>query len=445
LGSPKLTASMRPIKHFVLLSILALGPTALVQAQGVRGGFREVERRIAEHPTIDRAQEERIRAALGEPSRSGRYTWREDFERGLARERDRLELRSKTIAELGSDASGRPSLYRVIGPGTGVRTGGPKLRSTGRLGVPLRKFVDRGKDYVELNMATTRDAKTALVTVSGESRNIRTAGQLKDLVREFPAQTFVLRGDPLPRSWARVLAHAGSRVVYWSKFSAKKTAPEVQSAIKHLDRSLEPPKVQILDALPQSEDLEALRQELRAMVLEPSEADAWRDVSRQVKGVSSSAGAQRRVATADNITAAFEKSDNDIVILIAHQSDGKIHLPQGSVLLPEAIKQMRPGEPRRRLTILLSCDAGRTAGLGSTAELIVGNSTSELVVAPAAPLSALLVPLMLDDLLVKKLPVYKVVQKYDLRPIATGTKRTGGLKKTQLAAGAIESDLLPPN
>jgi hypothetical protein len=155
----------------------------------------------------------------------------------------------------------------------------------------------------------------------------------------------------------------------------------------------------ILDGLPDPPRGPLGMWQLFSMKLSVWTGDAWRGLRRSLDFTT--LGPQTRVLKADRATVLeqLRNGHDNVLILIAHNTDGMIYSSDGKGVSIREIEQLTRPEAPERAVILITCKAGEVAGeMPSLAEILLQNRLATAVFASRQVVDAADLPVVLKDL-----------------------------------------------
>ena len=259
----------------------------------------------------------------------------------------------------------------------------------GEISVAVRKTAD---SFLNENVAPLN---------SQENKHaVSSSAELQDLIGDNVGAV-VHRGDELPPEWQQELREKRSYLRN-TDASPKKSFRAYVKATQLLERTASYDSVRIFSALPNETDRRALKRQLDNMDLNSDEVDGWLRLQGDMGQVQSQSGYRFEKASKEALVEELKNGTNDFVVLIAHHDDGMIHFSNGARMSDaEWAAVSREIAPERTL-ILLSCTTGVVNGRSlSPSEIVIQNNLALNVMAPEGAISALDVPNMLGDFLIR--------------------------------------------
>jgi hypothetical protein len=212
----------------------------------------------------------------------------------------------------------------------------------------------------------------------------------------------VLEGDPLPTQLlADLTIVTDHRYAIRSRISPNKTSRALVKAIDRGDSSLIAQSFEIENALPYPSKVLAFYRMLARMDLNRSWSEhlAWRRLAVELEALVNDKTSNAKRSTRDTFASSLAEGDNDVLLLFAHNSDGKIYFPDGKPLSFEEVASIHRAVAPERVIVLVTCNAGGNDGATLTlAETILANNLATTVFASRGVVNAEDIPKLLDDL-----------------------------------------------
>lgn len=218
--------------------------------------------------------------------------------------------------------------------------------------------------------------------------------KLKELLST--RRTLVTVGDSLPMEWADSINRDDVLHVHVSERSPKNTLDEHVRAAAILARRYEPGKTKIFSGLPKADREPELIDELESLGLRRDQAEGWRRLGEEIKGIEKETGNPVEEATKTAVLEALRSGNMDTIVLFAHSQYGSIRLLDGNRITREELQSVRRGERPLRTVVLISCDTGNVnANTPAIAEILLENNLASNVIAPPGLVSATEIPAMM--------------------------------------------------
>ena len=235
--------------------------------------------------------------------------------------------------------------------------------------------------------------------------------QLREFIRR--SEGIVHEGDTLPAHVARQLSWLDRIPVAHSRYSANQTPEQITRALRLGEKGFAERPALILDGLPEPQPGLRGAFQLWKMKLGIFSGGAWRrlriDLSFEMLGKTTTVHKMNESA----LLRELQQGDENMLVLIAHNAEGRIYFPDGTSIDMQKIAQLERKITPDRAVVLITCEAGGTGGnVPSLAETILKNRLAAAVFASPEVIDASKLPTLLRDLLAK--PLRDALRSYQI-------------------------------
>jgi len=247
--------------------------------------------------------------------------------------------------------------------------------------------------------------------------------QLREFIRRSGG--VVHEGDALPTRVARQLSSLDRVAVAHSRFSANRTFEQIAGALRLGEKRFAQRPALVLDGLPEPQPGLRGGWQLFRMKLDVFSGEAWRSLRERLAFEKlGTATTVRKMDEAALLSELGQGSEN-VLILIAHNAEGRIYFPDGSSMDMRKIEQLERKVAPDRAVVLITCEAGGTGGdVPSLAETLLRNRLAAAVFASPKVIDAGELPALLQDLAAKPLGdalrLYHIEQYVSLESLRYG-------------------------
>lgn len=289
------------------------------------------------------------------------------------------------------------------------------------------------------------DAARAVLTIvppaTGEQIKLGSPGTVitNAIAREYmrKSQTVVLLGDPLPPPLPNDAKQLGISLVRHARRSANVDPEAIGRAARKGVEQFTNGSYIVLNALPNTDGI-GLPFMLSKMNLSLLDTLAWRGIVQGVRKEANRFSSNAvKVANRANVLNELEAGASNVLLLVAHNQDKRIYLPDGTSIGFGEIEAIKRQVAPDRTIVLVTCEAGGVGGIDpSLAELLLQNRLATSVFASQKSVNASDVPKILAEL--SKGPMRASLLPFELLQIVSSGASGEGLLGLALLADKFD-------